>query len=303
MERYTAPLSVWSIRANGLDDTPSFGQQDGIGLDGLGRLESNVTFPRYHSPTLLAARVRPFGQISYDAILRPRLAASSTSTLEERPPVVRQTPISESLPQYTTHRSNTVTHSADRPATRMEDMNDQTWHRTNDRGAFVVSTRPDFLDHDFINTAFGTDDMFWAATLPPDQLAKALAQSVTVGLYLASHPAPPSADENSAAPPPPPQRETLQQIGLARLVTDHVTFAYLSDVYILPSHRGQALFPWLIACVKELLRMHPALRRATLLTGSEGLTRFYARALGVWDMREEPKVTFMSRKAFSEEAP
>ncbi|KAK3114161.1 hypothetical protein LTR53_007800 [Teratosphaeriaceae sp. CCFEE 6253] len=285
-------------------------------------------FPRYHSPTLLAARVRPFGQISYDAILRPRLAASSTSTLEVKrldaakrvprqkrllaialkvpagkPPVVRQTPITEPLPHYTTHRSNTVTHSADRPATRMEDMNDQTWHRTNDHGAFVVSTRPDLLDHDFINTAFGTDDMFWAATLPPDQLAKALAQSVTVGLYLASHPAPPSADGNSAASPPSLQKQSLKQIGLARLVTDHVTFAYLSDVYILPSHRGQALFPWLIACVKELLRMHPALRRATLLTGSEGLTRFYARALGVWDMREEPKVTFMSRKAFSDEAP
>jgi len=187
----------------------------------------------------------------------------------------------------------------------MEDLNDQTWHRDDERGTYTVSTKPDLLDHDFINKAFGTDDMFWAATIPKDQLAKALSQSVTVALYeqAPAIPPPKTASEPSSPREGSPTTDvqsqaSLEQIGLARLVTDHVTFAYLSDVYVLPEKRGRGLFPWMIACVKELLEAHPALRRVTLFTGSEGLRDFYARTLGVHDMKEEPKVTTMSRKAF-----
>jgi GNAT superfamily N-acetyltransferase len=56
-----------------------------------------------------------------------------------------------------------------------------------------------------------------------------------------------------------------QQVGLARVVTDHATFAYLCDVYVLPEHRGQGLSKWLL----ELVVAHPALtgaRRAMLAT-------------------------------------
>ena len=31
------------------------------------------------------------------------------------------------------------------------------------------------------------------------------------------------------------------QVGLARVVTDHATFAYLCDVYVLEEHRGRGL--------------------------------------------------------------
>ncbi|TKA83421.1 hypothetical protein B0A55_00367 [Friedmanniomyces simplex] len=188
----------------------------------------------------------------------------------------------------------------------MEDLNDQSWQREDERGAFLVSTKPILLDLAFINTAFEDPDMFWASRLPTDQLAKALSQSVTVGLYEVTPgiPPPASADEPSSpregSPTTelPPQ-ESLQQVGLARLVTDHVTFVYLSDVYVVPKKRGLGLFPWLIKCVKELLQAHPALRRAMLLTGSNSLRDFYARELGVWDVAEEPRVTVMSRKAFN----
>ncbi|KAK1821872.1 hypothetical protein LTR12_003748 [Friedmanniomyces endolithicus] len=188
----------------------------------------------------------------------------------------------------------------------MEDLNDQSWQREDERGAFFVSTKPNLLDHDFINTAFEDPDMFWATRLPPDQLAKALSQSVTVGLFEVKPAVPPRSTTDEPSSPREgspttdlPPREALQQIGLARLVTDHVTFAYLSDVYVTPTKRGLGLFPWLIQCVKELLRAHPALRRAALLTGSDSLSKFYARALGVWDMAEEPRVTVMCRKAFN----
>ena len=46
------------------------------------------------------------------------------------------------------------------------------------------------------------------------------------------------------------------QIGLARVVTDNATFAYLCDVYILESQRGLGLGKWLMQTVLE----HPDLR-------------------------------------------
>jgi hypothetical protein len=29
-----------------------------------------------------------------------------------------------------------------------------------------------------------------------------------------------------------------EQVGFARVITDHATFAYLADVFVLPAHRG-----------------------------------------------------------------
>ncbi|KAK5684398.1 hypothetical protein LTS10_004266 [Elasticomyces elasticus] len=185
----------------------------------------------------------------------------------------------------------------------MEDLNDQSWRREDDRGAFLVCTKPDLLDHEFINQAFSSDDMFWAKRIPADQLAKALSQSVTLALYEVSPGGPPATTDEPSSPrresptTEAPRKEHLQQIGLARLVTDHVTFVYLSDVYVLPTKRRLGLFPFLIGCVKDLLKMHPALRRAMLLTGSDSLRDFYARTLGVWDVVEETQLTIMSRKA------
>lgn len=59
--------------------------------------------------------------------------------------------------------------------------------------------------------------------------------------------------------------EGERQIGFARLVTDHATFAYLADVFVLEEHRGRQLGVWLIECVMA----HPimaGLRRIMLAT-------------------------------------
>jgi GNAT superfamily N-acetyltransferase len=47
-----------------------------------------------------------------------------------------------------------------------------------------------------------------------------------------------------------------QQVGFARVVTDHATFAWLCDVFVLESHQGLGLGKWLIECVVA----HPDLR-------------------------------------------
>jgi GNAT superfamily N-acetyltransferase len=61
------------------------------------------------------------------------------------------------------------------------------------------------------------------------------------------------------------------------LITDEVSFAYLTDVYILDEYQGKGLSTWLIGCVDEVLSSWPELRRAILLT-SHGQT-FYIEKL------------------------
>jgi len=47
-----------------------------------------------------------------------------------------------------------------------------------------------------------------------------------------------------------------QQIGFARVITDYATLAYLSDVFIVESFRGQGLGKWLVKTVIS----HPELQ-------------------------------------------
>lgn len=71
-------------------------------------------------------------------------------------------------------------------------------------------------------------------------------------------------------------------IGLARLITDHVTFAYLTDVYVLPSHQGIGLGRWLLSCVSAHVDANfPELRGLLLLTHGEKAVAFYRQVVGV----------------------
>ena len=55
------------------------------------------------------------------------------------------------------------------------------------------------------------------------------------------------------------------QVGVARVVTDKATFAYLADVYIEPDYRGQGLAKWLMAQVMAHADLQ-GLRRMMLAT-------------------------------------
>jgi N-acetylglutamate synthase-like GNAT family acetyltransferase len=55
-------------------------------------------------------------------------------------------------------------------------------------------------------------------------------------------------------------------VGLARVVSDLATYAYLTDVVIVEAWRGRGLGRWLVECILA----HPdfqGLRRVALLTG------------------------------------
>lgn len=81
-----------------------------------------------------------------------------------------------------------------------------------------------------------------------------------------------------------------EQAGFARVTTDHATFAYLADVFILEAHHGRGLGKWLMAVILS----HPELqnlRRWMLATrDAHGLYREYGfKQLG------DPGI-FMERK-------
>jgi ribosomal protein S18 acetylase RimI-like enzyme len=108
------------------------------------------------------------------------------------------------------------------------------------RDGFTVSTDPARLDVDAIHAFLTT--AYWCEGIPRETVAKALASSLCFGLYQAQ-----------------------RQIGLARVITDFTTFAYLCDVYVLPEFRGRGLGHWLM----EHVMAHPdlqGLRRFSLVT-------------------------------------
>lgn len=74
-------------------------------------------------------------------------------------------------------------------------------------------------------------------------------------------------------------RTNPKQIGLARLISDEVTFAYLTDVYVLPEYQGKGLGKWMIECINETLESWPEFRRAFLVTKED--STFYAETLGM----------------------
>ena len=110
------------------------------------------------------------------------------------------------------------------------------------RGAFLVSDDPDRLDVAAIH-AYLTRS-YWSEGIPLETVRRALSASLCVGLY-----------------------HEGRQIGLARVITDRTTFAYLCDVYVLEEYQGQGLGTWLM----ERVMAHPdlqALRRFSLVTHS-----------------------------------
>jgi GNAT superfamily N-acetyltransferase len=83
---------------------------------------------------------------------------------------------------------------------------------------------------------------YWSEGIPRDIVEKAIANSLCFGLFHGEN-----------------------QIGLARVITDRATYAYLCDVYVLEEFRGKGFGVWLMECVMS----HPdlqGLRRFSLAT-------------------------------------
>jgi GNAT superfamily N-acetyltransferase len=93
---------------------------------------------------------------------------------------------------------------------------------------------------------------YWARGIPRDVVARAIEHSLCFGAF-----------------------DRHAQVGFARVITDRATFAYLSDVFVLPPHRGRGVGKALMGAIVS----HPelrGLRRWTLFTrDAQGLYRQY----------------------------
>ena len=140
---------------------------------------------------------------------------------------------------------------------------------TRTRPGYLISSSPSLLSLPAISAAFASPMMYWCKPLPTASLQTCLSNSFNLGLYTK----PTDLDPASSANP--------KQIGFARLITDHVTLAYLTDVYVLEEEQGKGLGRWLIACMDEVLKEMGYLRRVLLITNEGGGERFYEKELGM----------------------
>ncbi|THZ13581.1 hypothetical protein D6C91_07771 [Aureobasidium pullulans] len=181
------------------------------------------------------------------------------------------------------------------------------WRTTIAEQEYLISTDLNNISDDFVNNAYGSDDMYWAKAMPAAILRNILSNSLVMGVYAVQPPFPPSksAEEPSSPDTPSPTledpsfyfsnefqgngagAEKLEQVGFARFVTDHVTVYYLTDVYVAPEYRGKGLGKWLIKCCREVLDSKPHLMRAMLMASPGEGKEFYEKNLGMRDIQEE----------------
>lgn len=143
-----------------------------------------------------------------------------------------------------------------------------------DRDGFVISTDPSLVSIAALNAAFAGESLYWAQPLPEGAMREMLANSVCFGLYtptpLLGESEPARTTMTTTGPPVAEPEPGPNLIGFARLITDRVTFAYVTDVYVLEGWRGQGLGSWLMGCVQEVIEGLPHLRRSLLLTSEAG---------------------------------
>ena len=109
----------------------------------------------------------------------------------------------------------------------------EVWHK----GEFEISTDPQRVDLPAVH-AFLSTEAYWSPGVSLDVVQRAIEASIVFGVYRGE-----------------------EQVGLARVVSDRATFAWLCDVFILEQYRGNGLGKWLMECVVA----HPEL---------QGLRRF-----------------------------
>lgn len=68
-----------------------------------------------------------------------------------------------------------------------------------------------------------------------------------------------------------------------------MTFAYLTDMYVLKGYHGTGLGTWVMSCVDEVIRNWPHLRRFVFLTADK--MDFYRKTLGAKDFLESEAET------------
>jgi GNAT superfamily N-acetyltransferase len=115
-------------------------------------------------------------------------------------------------------------------------MQNSEWKKHN----YLISTDKSKIDIDVVHGFLS--ESYWAKGIPKETVFRSIENSLCFGIY---------------------QNEEL--IGFARVISDFATFAYLGDVFVLPSHRGKGLSKWLMEIIVAHSQLQ-GLRRFTLAT-------------------------------------
>lgn len=110
---------------------------------------------------------------------------------------------------------------------------------------YSISTDKSKLDVSVIH-GYLSNESYWAKNIPLEIVKRSIEGSLCFGLYVS---------ENSIS----------KQVGFARVITDCATFAYLADVFVLPSYRGNGLSKWLMKIIMDCPHLQ-GLRRWLLAT-------------------------------------
>ena len=97
-----------------------------------------------------------------------------------------------------------------------------------------ICTDPARLDREAIH-AFLSREAYWALGISREVVDRAIEGSISFGAYVAG-----------------------AQVGFARAVTDGATFAWVADVFVLPSHRGRGIGTQIV----EAVLAHPRVSAA-----------------------------------------
>jgi GNAT superfamily N-acetyltransferase len=88
---------------------------------------------------------------------------------------------------------------------------------------FLITDNQSAADIDFVHTSLNST--YWAENRTREVVEKSLEKSVLLSLFKGE-----------------------EQIGFTRIVSDEATFAWVSDVFVHPDHRGKGLGVWLMEC-------------------------------------------------------
>ena len=102
------------------------------------------------------------------------------------------------------------------------------------RDGFLISTDPALLDLQVVHRWL-SESSYWVPGIPFEVVKRGVDGSLNFGLYAAGN---------------------KPQAGLARIISDYATFAYVCDVFVLDEYRGRGLGVWLMECVAA----HPRLQ-------------------------------------------
>jgi GNAT superfamily N-acetyltransferase len=106
--------------------------------------------------------------------------------------------------------------------------------------AYEISSDPGRFDVELIHGFLRSS--YWAANMPRHVLENAIRHSLCFGVFAGD-----------------------RQIAFARVITDYSTFAYLSDVFVVPEHRGCGVSKLLMRVILERPELQ-GLRRFVLAT-------------------------------------